>query len=213
MRTVLFVVLSALLLACGEGASPSPVSTPSSSSQGVAESGRDGVAGAPGAPGPQGPMGPAGPQGAQGAQGPKGEPGTSAAKGDKGDPGEPGASGPQGPAGLQGPMGLQGIQGIPGPQGPKGDSGVSIAPSRLYKMDAPAATSTNAGNTTSEAACDAGDVVLSGGCNYAGLTYTLVSFGPKQYATPNTWGYQCTIRGQSGQQNTVSAFALCLSTQ
>ena len=207
MRIVLFVVLSALLLACGENA-PAPVGTPSSSSaQGAGESGRDGLAGAPGAAGPQGPMGLQGPQGPEGPAGPKGEPGTAA---EKGDPGEPGAAGPMGP---QGPQGLQGIQGVPGPQGPKGDSGVSISPSHLYQVDAPAVPSGSAANTTAEAACTAGDVVLSGGCNYGGLTYMVVSFGPKEYPTQGSWGYQCTIRGSSGQQNAVSAFALCLSTK
>ncbi len=208
MRIVLSVVLSALLLACGENASPT--STPSSSSQGVGESGRDGADGAQGAAGAMGPQGIQGPQGPMGLQGPKGEPGTSAAKGDKGDQGEPGAVGPMGPSGLPGP---QGLQGIPGPQGPKGDSGVSITPNRLYKVETQPVTSFNANFTTAEAACEAGDVVLSGGCYYGGTTYTTMSFGPKEYPAHNAWGYQCTIRGASGQQNTVTAFALCLDVK
>lgn len=208
MRSVPVVLLTIFFLGCGESSSAPSSSAPSASgTQTGGESGRDGRDGVAGPVGPEGPMGAQGPAG---PQGPKGDPGAVAAKGD---PGEQGPVGPQGPMGPMGPQGLQGLQGLQGPQGPKGDSGVSITPERLYKVQGQAVTNFGTGTTTGEAACDEGDVVLAGGCNYGGLTYTIVSFGAKEYPTFNSWGYACTIRGSSGQQNVVSASVVCLDVQ
>lgn len=209
MRIVLSVILSTLLLVgCGESTTSSPA--PSAlSTQGSGEAGRDGRDGVPGpagAPGPQGPMGPMGPQGPAGPQGPKGEPG---AAGAKGDPGEPGPVGPMGPMGPMGPPGPQGPQGIPGPRGPQGESGVSITPDRIYTVDGPlVSVLVNAGTAMSTAACNEGDVPLSGGCTTTAGGIT--GFGMRYTAVGDTHEYFCRY---SGMGNGGRAHVVCLSTQ
>jgi hypothetical protein len=112
--------------------------------------GMQGVPGNDGAPGAEGPMGPAGPQGIPGATGATGPAGSSGA------PGAVGPQGPAGPAGVQGPAGATG----------------SIDPTAIYVKSSttqdPIVDPQNVKpNMFVSQQCDAGDVLLSGGCALA----------------------------------------------
>jgi hypothetical protein len=116
----------------------------------------------------KGEQGEPGPKGEQGPPGPVGPPGETGPQGESGRPGEQGPPGPQGPQGEQGPpgpQGPQGEQGPPGPQGPQGATGAAGAPgiSGYERVFSATVTVPPAGRATVDAACSAGNTVLSGG--------------------------------------------------
>jgi hypothetical protein len=129
--------------------------------------GGNGTIGEQGPPGPVGPIGPVGPPGPTGAQGETGPAGQQGIPGVSGPPGPRGLSGPAGPQGIQGPIGLSGPAGanstIPGPAGPAGPN--SISPSTLYRVFGPIVTTGDSPGSfnRTEAECNPGDTVLSGG--------------------------------------------------
>ena len=94
-------------------------------------------------------------------------------------------TGTQGPPGPQGPPGVNGATGPQGPAGPQGDAGATGAtgPSgitqlnttNLYSIRGPTNTHINptAGNATSIALCDTGDVLLNGGLIASGREHIL----------------------------------------
>ena len=106
-----------------------------------------------GAQGPQGPQGPKGDTGSQGLQGPQGLPG---AKGD---------------TGAQGLPGVQGVPGTPGVAGPPGATGGGY-----YTRNSDRYCKTVSivdGGAFLVVACNTpSDLLLTGGCNSAGLTIT-----------------------------------------
>lgn len=106
--------------------------------------------GAKGDPGSQGP------QGVPGDTGPAGPAGPAGTKGDIGD------VGPAGPQGDTGPTGLTGPQGISGPQGVPGISGWVVVRTGYFNVSP---------GIIEEAACPAGDVVLSGGVDLGHLNW------------------------------------------
>lgn len=207
MKTTLLVtVLSVLLFACS--ADPQPGAT--------------GAAGTQGQSGGLGPMGPAGPQG---PVGPKGEPGTSAAKGDPGPTGPQGLQGPAGPqgdAGVAGPQGPAGPTGLTGPQGPqgiqglKGDpgaAGTTISLANVYSTQSQPVAPDATGSATATVYCNAGDLLVSGGCRFTGnaagatTNVKVYDFGPVKNAGGQL-GYSCT--GTNDTMHAVYADVMCL---
>lgn len=185
------VLVSVLLLGCGESTSPSD----SSASRTVSAQGADGVSGRNGKDGAQGPRGEPGLQGPAGPAGPQGP---------EGDPGEQGPAGPWGPAGAPG---LQGPPGQVGPQGPKGDPGVGVALNKVYYVTGPTQFSGGINGTypSSGARCDAGDIILSGHCVVSGSS-SILKIGAAP--TPaGDWAWECQAWASNG---TVQAYAVCL---
>lgn len=184
--------------------------------------GSEGEDGTPGAQGPKGETGPAGKNGVNGAQGPAGldgEPGPqgeagpqglAGAQGEKGATGATGTAGPQGPTGLAGAVGPQGPQGVAGPAGATGPSG-TISAASLYTKQTVAQTLPRSTTTTLIASCDAGDIVLSGGCGFgwsSGSTRKITT------SAPATGGWQCIFNDVDSSAVPVAggtATALCLA--
>ena len=93
-----------------------------------------------------------------------------------------GTQGPQGPAGPPGATGSTGPQGPAGPQGDAGATGATgpsgitqLNTTNLYSIRGPTNTHINptAGNATSIALCDTGDVLLNGGLIASGREHIL----------------------------------------
>lgn len=166
-------------------------------------------------------------EGAQGAKGDKGDPGDPGPQGAPGQDGragydgEPGTPGIQGQQGLQGPMGVQGApgqSGAPGPQGPAGKDG-GFDKSSMYKVSS---SDQMAGSSSTliiiSAQCNAGDIVVSGGCAVS-TTYTdnglrLLTSGPDplpENTSLQVW--QCTWNKAAADSNFFSATALCSKGQ
>ena len=83
--------------------------------------------------------------------------------GTQGPPGPQGPVGPQGPAGIDGEDGAQGPPGANGTQGPQGQSGLNmINSSSLYLVVGPKNDTASDMFAESIAACDPGDIVISG---------------------------------------------------
>lgn len=199
MRFTLLVLLTVSLLGCGESASPSSTSLPGAD-------GTPGVAGADGKDGAEGPQGVPGPQGPAGIQGPKGDPGPAGQQGPAGAQGDS-VTGPAGPQGLMGPQGPAGAQGPAGPAGP----GISL--DKVYTVQGNSATANAVGEAYSKALCNAGDMVLGGGCRFTGnaagsqANVKVYDFGSFKDAS-GQWGYGCSGTNVSG--NLVIADAVCL---
>jgi hypothetical protein len=216
INSVLFV---SILTACGAkeasatedpNSSTDPGSCTCSSVSGskdlMSPSGVDGLDGADGAMGPQGPQGPQGEMGPAGPQGPQGSQGATGSSGLTGATGAPGA---QGPAGPQGP------QGAPGVQGPKGDTG-TVAGADIYtaSQTTQVATTDPVSGTpilAVSAACNAGDVLLSGGCGLvkidSGTSGTLTVSLPNTIASQ--WTCSSTKLGSGTLQ--LTARVVCLA--
>lgn len=199
MRFTLLVLLTVSLLGCGESASPSSTSSPAAGST-------PGLSGADGKDGAQGPQGVPGPQGPAGAQGPKGDPGPVGPQGPTGAQGDS----VTGPAGSTGPTGPQGPAGAQGPAGPAG-AGISL--DKVYTVQGNIATANVVGEAYSKALCNAGDMVLGGGCRFTGnaagtqsgvRVYDLGSFKDAS----GQWGYGCS--GTNVSATHVIADAVCL---
>lgn len=137
------------------------------------------LSGAAGGSGPQGAQGPAGPAGPAGAPGPQGE---------------------VGPAGAQGEVGPAGPQGDVGPAGPVGPAGSST----YYVASAATVISNGASTTQVTAACDAGDIVVSGGFSGAIAAADSVSG-----SEPVSGSWRVTLVN-SGPGLTLTAYAVCL---
>lgn len=82
--------------------------------------------GDPGSQGPRGPQGPPGDPGQPGLPGEPGKPGKPGIQGEQGPQGPPGAQGPEGERGNPGIPGSQGPQGGPGPEGPSGQTAAIV---------------------------------------------------------------------------------------
>jgi hypothetical protein len=146
-----------------------------------------------GAPGDVGPAGPPG-QSIVGPAGPRGETGATGATG---------AVGPAGPAGAQGDRGAQGVPGEPG----------FIDETKLYVvMTSVQIVDTGSYGTLGIAACDDGDIIISGGCSFnAGTAAYLRQSYPNSSTgdnleLPDEWHCRWTGSGITG-----SAHALCLA--
>lgn len=192
--------------------------------------------------------GEAGPQGPQGEKGEQGDPGNDGLDGLDGKPGKAGSScstyqtpqgakvvcedgstatltngadGAQGPAGPQGPAGLPGAQGPQGPKGATGPQGPAggFDPGSVYTKLA-AKTMTYSGGTSDilTVSCDAGDIVLSGGCAVsadAARTAFLRSSAPNYNndgsGTPASQWF-CEYGWQNGTNSfLVTAYAMCIA--
>ncbi len=138
-------------------------------------------------------MGNAGP-GQQGPPGPPGPPGP------KGDTGAQGPEGPVGPQGIQGPIGPQGIQGPPGITTLVGSTYVVVGPAKTSGPGADA-------SETSQADCNPGDTVLSGGYS---IDPTSGGGGFRGVHTlpVGTTGWTTTVLGPA---QTVQTFAVCFN--
>lgn len=127
-RTLVLIVLGALLLGAGGGAASGaliafasqPAPADAGPTGGGVPQGEPGPVGPPGVPGPSGPAGETGPAGATGAAGASGPTGSPGARGPAGPQGPQGAQGVAGVAGGQGPQGVPGVAGQTGPQGEPG---------------------------------------------------------------------------------------------
>ena len=166
-------------------------------------------------PGPQGPQGVVGAEGPQGPVGPEGAAGVAGPQGEKGATGSAGAQGPAGPQGATGAPGGQGAQGAVGPQGPAG----AISGSALYPVTQLAAFDTTfSGDTINvDALCNAGDVVISGGC-LIGYSVNVVSPAAARVlsgSTPRSEmdGWTCRGLRASNDTNpyTIRTTAICLA--
>jgi hypothetical protein len=111
----------------------------------------------------------------------------------------------------RGPRGLTGATCAIGPQGPKGDTGATgPAPtlSSVYKNESAIEAGTDHGDGTSiiTEACNAGDILLSGGpANVSGTSWVVESF-PSPGST-NSW----TARiNKAGLTDNFSVVVLCL---
>lgn len=106
-RTLVLIVLAALLVGAGGGAVSGAVIAASSIPAPIDDGGDAAV----------GPAGPAGAQGEPGERGADGAPGAAGRDGVDGAPGATGATGARGATGATGPAGAVGPTGPPGPQG------------------------------------------------------------------------------------------------
>lgn len=216
MKQSKFALLMFLSAACGSatsGAAEEPTnkdpmscecSAATSSDGSMSSTGTDGLNGVDGAKGATGAVGPQGPQGEPGAVGPQGE------AGPQGPTGASGTQGPQGPQGVPGPAGAQGTQGPMGPQGPAG----LLDASHIYVVEdfvPPASTSVS---LTAAATCEAGDILLSGGCIYGDSTGALRLTGNIPVlatdSDPPYWSCVLTNPGVTAFVN-LRARAICLS--
>jgi hypothetical protein len=178
-----------------------------------------GPEGLPGPTGPEGPAGSNGEQGSEGQRGPEGPPGPAGPAGVDGSNGERGLTGlqgsigPQGPAGSAGPpgpkgnTGSQGPKGDTGPEGPEGPSGSPGSISDLITYTVSYEQSSGQSYLSISAACDDGDLVMTGGCFSSGplnqsSAVHLVSSLPDLNGTqgwgcywhkPTSWGYGFTV--------------------
>lgn len=189
----------------------------------LATGGSGGACSCTGEPGPQGPAGPAGKDGlpgkdgapgAQGPAGPQGQMGLTGQMGPKGDTGSPGAPGAQG---------LTGATGATGATGPAGQDGV-VSPAKVYVPTPVIAFAPNGGKAYTTAYCNAGDFVLSGGCNISSANQGVASmtlWGPvpavgqnfAYYPTPyNGVGWYCQAYAGAGTffSYSVTATAVCV---
>jgi Collagen triple helix repeat (20 copies)/S-layer homology domain len=137
------------------------------------------LSGAAGGSGPQGAQGPAGPAGPTGA---------------------PGLQGDVGPAGPQGDVGPAGPQGEVGPTGPVGPAGSST----YYVASASTVIANGASTTEVTAACNAGDVVVSGG-----LSGAIAAADSVRGSEPVASSWRITL-ANSGPGLTLTAYAVCL---
>lgn len=180
----------------------------------------NGSDGAPGADGLSiiGPMGPAGADSTvPGPAGPQGERGLTGATGPAGaDSTVPGPTGPQGERGLTGATGPTGPSGadstVPGPQGPQGEPGLGFDTATLYKVEVEGSP-TEAGIFMQEVTCNAGDMVLHGGCwvFHPGVdTNRLQSTRPLFDVTVGyTIGWHCQASMSSAA--VLIAYAICVA--
>lgn len=165
-----------------------------------------------GSEGPMGPMGPAGADGAMGPQGPQGPKGEAGAMGPQG---PQGATGPQGPAGATGAPGAQGPQGTAGVQGPKGDTG-TIDGASIYvasTTNGTAVTDPTTGAVTlrASAACNTGDILLSGGCGVQQFTLTTSGVLTVNVPDPDAVSWQCVSTKTGTGTLQLTARAVCLA--
>ncbi len=197
-----------IITACGETADAQAAEEPNSSVTPVCECSS--------MPGPAGVVGPVGPQGTPGADG---------APGAAGPAGEPGVQGPVGPAGANGnngAPGAQGLQGAPGAVGPQGPQGVvgprgltvSINADSLYLVEDSTTSASGQGlQVSASAACNDGDILLSGGCGIADQTPLASRITVSLPTTDDmTWG--CTaVKGGSTGSVILTARAMCLAQE
>lgn len=170
--------------------------------------------------GPQGEPGVAGPQGLQGPQGLEGLPGQDGLDGDNCSVAQSGnsatitcgtatatltgAAGPKGDTGATGSPGAPGAtgaQGAQGAQGPKGDKGAPgapglVDPSMVYTVLA-------SGSGLQVAACDVGDLILTGGCE---SSFALLNNAPAFHDVSSSWRWSCSAISNSQ----VLVRALCV---
>lgn len=146
-----------------------------------------------------------------------GAPGAPGTPGVAGPAGVPGAAGAVGPAGPQGERGLAGAAGPAGERGPKGDPG-TLDVGALYVVHAVDTFSTDDTQTTI-AQCDAGDILLHGGCMYSpvGTNNVLLRVSTPHASSgqsadlPDEW--TCTWYMLSGTIATGTASATCINMQ
>lgn len=200
MKKIIIFLLAALMLGCGTESSVPATTTGDTTTL-------SDDCGCPA--GPQGDPGPEGPQGPAGEQGPKGDTGPAGPAGAQGQQGTPGAQGPAGPTGPQGPMGPMGMTGAQGAQGPQGPAGM-LTTSDVYTAYDSALVSS--GLQSVVAACDSGDVAISGGCS----TTASPNVANIRQSTPNgvnqvgdaPTGWYCQY--QVGSNASISAWAVCV---
>jgi hypothetical protein len=95
----------------------------------------------------------------------------------------------------------------------KGDPGAGISLAKVYTVDGTQAGPDAVGMAYSEALCQPGDVVLTGGCKFTGnaagnnSNVKVYNFGAFKNAA-GTWGYSCT--GTNVSATYVIADAVCL---
>jgi hypothetical protein len=208
-KNIIVALLMFVSTACGSAA-PASAATDEPSSKDPVSCECSSVAGPQGPMGPQGAQGPAGAIGAAGAEGPQGPVGLTGAVGPQGPVGPAGANGSNGAPGAQGP------QGAAGGQGPKGDTG-TIDGSSIYVVSAttgvPVADPTVPGGSKLgiNAACNAGDILLSGGCNLTlvDTTATGTIFANIPNTTATIWTCISTKVGTGSLQ--LTARAVCLA--
>jgi hypothetical protein len=223
----------ALLLLAGCAAPPEE----SNGSEEIADAGDEALVSAgtdpdececePGPQGPPGPEGPQGPKGKPGEPGVDGEPGPTGPSGPQGSrgiqgmagpTGKQGAPGPTGPQGSIGPRGLKGDTGSRGPDGPTGDTGPqgpagedgTLDDSTLYSVSQNATSGLT--HVSVMAACDPGDLVLTGGCFSKGpidqsLGVQLVTSRPD---LSGTQGWDCQWYKGTGWGFGFEATAICV---
>lgn len=165
--------------------------------------------------GSDGPMGPAGATGANGATGPQGLQGPKGETGAVGLQGPQGATGPQGPQGAVGAPGAAGTQGPIGAAGPKGDTG-TIDGADIYVTLTTGTTAVTEPGTGivrlgATASCNAGDILLSGGC--AIQQFSLTTTGFLQTNSPSGDGQSWTCSSSKSGTSTLQiiARAVCLA--
>jgi len=146
------------------------------------------------------------PSGSEGPAGPAGE------RGERGETGSVGPAGPVGATGAQGVPGERGATGVPGAPGVDGADGV-VDPSMLYERSDSAGVSNDTTNLF--VYCDAGDIVLTGGCltnaGQGGIVRTSYPLTQSDIDSGNAsaQGWVCSV-GASGYV-LATAKAICLA--
>ncbi len=157
--------------------------------------------------------------GTQGPPGPQGPPGT--AGGPQGERGLTGATGMTGPAStVPGPQGDRGLTGADGATGPQGANG-TFADVIIYKVTDPTPTLVIPGGVgTSDARCQIGDKVISGGGGYSFFPdvedgspnfikrWNLEPFTPA-LPGPQGWNAELSLYPNDFSAN-ITAYALCV---